>query len=250
LREYYSAHAGSLPKVDLDRLQRSPLRLLDSKEPESQALAEAAPRSVDYLSEASARRWQETLQLLDSLKTVYPDLTYAVDHRLVRGLDYYTHTVFEVEPEGAQGQSTLLGGGRYDGLMEVLGGLPTPGVGFAAGLERFILNLQKQRVDVDTAPSVDLVLVHMGEAAASRAVEVAAALRLRGVSAVVATAGRSLKAQMRFADSVSARYALIIGERELARGVGSLKTLSEGGEQTEVSLTPEAVAAEVAPRLS
>jgi histidyl-tRNA synthetase len=243
LRDYYSKHAPELPQVDRDRLDRSPLRLLDSKEPESQSLAENAPRSVDYLSDASRRRWDDTLLLLDGLKAVYPDMTYTVDHRLVRGLDYYTHTVFEIEPEGGGGQSALLGGGRYDGLMEALGGQLTPGTGFAAGLERLVLNLQRQGAPVPPATAVNVVAIPLGEASTLKAVELAAALRLRGVSTVLAPAGRSLKDQLRFANTLSARYALILGERELQRGVAALKALAGDGGQVETPLDPDAILA-------
>lgn len=243
LRGYYSARLADLPAIDRERLGRSPLRLLDSKEPQSQELAVQAPRSIDYLSDASARRWESVLRAVDRLKAVYPELSYEVDHRLVRGLDYYTHTVFEIEPEGAQGQSTLLGGGRYDGLMEVIGGPRTPGIGFAAGLERFILNLQKQGVGVDAGRAVNVVIVHLGEAAASVALELAAGLRRGGTAALMAPAGKSMKAQMRYADAVESRYALIIGDREIAAGTGQLKDLKAGeGQQVEVKLDAEAVA--------
>jgi histidyl-tRNA synthetase len=241
LRDYYSRHMDELPKVDRDRLQRSPLRLLDSKEPESQALAEKAPRSVDYLSEANLRRWEETLLLLQQLQAVYPDLNFVVDHRLVRGLDYYTHTVFEIEPEGAGGQGALLGGGRYDGLMETLGGQPTPGTGFAAGLERLVLNLQLQERHVAPEASVQVVAVAVSAAASRKVVEVAAALRARGVSVVVAPAGRTMRDQLRFANALSTRHALIIGDRELERGVATLKRMTGEGEQTEIGLDGEAI---------
>ncbi|MEX0762329.1 MAG: histidine--tRNA ligase [Dehalococcoidia bacterium] len=244
LKAYYEKHIDSLPKVARDRLERAPLRLLDAKEPECQDLAHDAPKSLDYLSEENARHWEEFLGLLDGLKLVYPDLNYTVDHRLVRGLDYYTRTVFEIEPEDARGQSTLLAGGRYDGLMEKLGGPPTPGIGFAAGLERLILNVQRQEVPVPGPPVLDIVTVHLGEAAQARAAQLAAALRLEGLSVVNAPAGRSMKAQMRYANQASARFALIIGEREIERGVAALKPL-DGGEQVEVPLEASAIAAAV-----
>jgi len=248
LRGYYSSHASRLPEIDRQRLQRSPLRLLDSKEPESQALAEKAPKSVDHLSEDSARRWKETLRLLEGLARVYPGFGYSVDHRLVRGLDYYTHTVFEVEPADAKGQSTVLGGGRYDGLMEVLGGPPTSGIGFAAGLERPILNLQKQGVEPPNRASVQLVAVHMGEAAQVKVMQLASELRAAGVSCVLAPAERSLKAQLRYADAVGAPYALIVGVRELERGAGALKALKGDGAQVEVPLDAAKIAEMVRPK--
>ncbi len=247
LREYYAAHLATLPALDRDRLQRSPLRLLDSKEPGSQALAEKAPRSLDYLSEANRRRWDETLTLLDELKRVYPDFSYAVDHRLVRGLDYYTHTVFEIEPLDASGQSTLLGGGRYDGLMELLDGPPTPGIGFAAGIERLILNLQRQGIAPTVPTAVEVVVAALGDAATRRGVELAAALRSRGVATVLGPAGRGLKDQLRFANGLAARHLLILGDRELQKGVAALKPLQGDGGQIEVPLDAQKIFEAVRP---
>ena len=248
LRAYYAQHADELPKVDRDRLQRSPLRLLDSKEPESQALAERAPKSVDYLSDANRARWDQTLRLLDGLKSVYPEMDYAVDHRLVRGFDYYTHTVFEIEPAGAQGQSTLLGGGRYDGLMEALGGQPTPGIGFAAGLERLVLNLRKQTPAESSGTGVQIVAVALGDAASQKVVEIAAALRAKGVATVIAPSGRPMRDQLRFANSLSAKYALIVGQKEIERGVATLKIMAAEGGQFEVGLDVHAVLAAIGQR--
>ncbi|MFW6174513.1 MAG: histidine--tRNA ligase [Chloroflexota bacterium] len=240
LGEYYSQHLESLPKEAQDRLKRAPLRLLDSKDPRLQELAGDAPRSLDYMGEESRAHWERLLSLLDGLKPVYPDLNYVVDHRLVRGLDYYNRTVFEIEPRDAGGQSTLLAGGRYDPLVEILGGDPAPGIGFAAGLERLILGLKEQETPIPETPPIDVVVVRPGDTERERAAQAAAALRARGLSVVVAPA-RSMRAQLRYADSLSAQYALILGDRELERGKATLKPLDGSGEQSEVALDPAAI---------
>jgi len=160
----------------------------------------------------------------------------------VRGLDYYTRTVFEIEPEKAAGQSTLLGGGRYDGLIEEIGGAPTPGIGFALGLDRIISEVKSQEGFVPPEIGPDVVIVHLGDEAGLRASALAAGLRDDGIGVFVAPAGRSMRAQMRYSNSMNARYALIIGDRELESGEGSLRPLQDDGDQSGVPLSVEAIA--------
>ena len=234
LRDYYAPFADRLPKVARDRLERAPLRLLDSKEPDARELAADAPKSVDFLGEDAAAHWEQLLLLLDGLRTVYSGFSYSVDHRLARGLDYYNRTVFEFEPKGAGGQRTLIAGGRYDPLIEILGGNPTPGIGFGSGIERIIIELRSQEVPVDKPRGIDVVVVHLGEDAGDIAMRTAAELRAAGTSVIVAPP-KSMKAQMRYANSASARFALIMGSREIERGVVALKSMV-GGEQIEVTL--------------
>jgi len=150
--------------------------------------------------------------------------------RLVRGLDYYTRTVFEVQPEEEGGQSSIGGGGRYDGLIEQLGGRPTPGIGFGTGIERIILNLKRQGAAVPQPQRVQVLVAYTTPAARVEAFRVASELRRAGIAALASTGERSLKAQMRHADGIGARYAAIIGERELAEGTVTLRRL-ETGEQ-------------------
>ena len=154
------------------------------------------------------------------------DIPYQLDSRLVRGLDYYTRTVFEIVPPGRGSQNTILAGGRYDGLIEQLGGNPTPGIGFAAGIERIILNLQAQQVPVPDDPDTKTLVAHVGPDAAKMGMELASELRARGAPAVLAPAGRSLKAQLRYASSIKAAHAVIIGEREIESGLLVLRDLS------------------------
>ena len=242
LRDYYRDHIDDICEDDRRRLERAPLRLLDCKKSQCQSIGDTAPKSTDYLCNACKAHWVLVLALLEGLKETYPDLDYYVDHRLVRGLDYYTRTVFEIEPENAAGQSTLLGGGRYDGLIEEIGGQPTPGIGFASGLDRLVAHVKSQEDFESPELGPDVVIVHLGEAAGRRGASLAAGLRAAGVAVLVAPAGRSMRAQMRYSNALNARYALIIGDRELESGEGSLRPLQEDSGQAGVSLDVEAIA--------
>ena len=240
LRSYFRPHAGGLSPLDRGRLERSPLRLLDSKEPYMLELGAEAPRSIDYLDEECRDHWDETLAHVEDLKPLYPDFRFQTDHRLVRGLDYYTRTVFEIHPRQEGAQSSVLSGGRYDGLVEELGGPPTPGIGFGSGIERHILNLKRQDSSPDDNLSrPEVVVVHIGPEVRRSAVALTSQLRSEGLAAVMAP-DRSMRGQMRYAGGLSATYALIVGGRELERGVVSLKPLG-GGDQTEVPLDPDSI---------
>jgi histidyl-tRNA synthetase len=146
------------------------------------------------------------------------EISYQVDHRLVRGLDYYTRTVFEVQPRDVGGQSTILGGGRYDGLIEELGGRTTPGIGFATGMERLTLNLQRGEIEVPEAPSPIYLVANVGAGARPAALKLAADLRRVGVGAILSSGSRALRGQMRQANALNIPYALILGDDELERG--------------------------------
>ena len=243
LENYFSGVADQLPKLDRARLDRAPLRVLDSKAKETQTLADAAPKSVDYINGEAKEHWDELLSLLDNLKEVYPDFSYKVDHRLVRGLDYYNRTVFEYEPLDAGGQGTLLAGGRYDPLISILGGQETPAIGFGSGIERMILELKKQEAKIAPSAGPDIVVVTLGDAASAGA-KLATALRAANVSTVLAPS-RSMKAQMRYANQQNASNVVIIGDREVENGVASVKNLSESGAQSEVSLDVTSIAEHV-----
>jgi len=213
LRSYYAVHLAILCDDCTERQVRNPLRLLDCKRPGCQALAEAAPKSIDYLCPECRAHFEKLTHYLGRLK-----LPYAVNHRLVRGLDYYTRTVFEVQPLSEGAQSTLGGGGRYDGLIEALGGPPTPALGFATGIERIIINLKKQGVKIPEARRPDVFIAHIGKAAQDEAVALAARLRLSGIGVLQSYGERSLKAQLRQAGSLGVRYALITGDDEVNSG--------------------------------
>ena len=159
-------------------------------------------------------------------------IPHVVNPRLVRGLDYYTRTVYEVQPEEEGGQSTVGGGGRYDGLIEQIGGRPTPGVGFATGIERIILNMKRQAVPLPSASQLDVFVVCASAAARVFAFKLASDLRRGGISALVGDSTRSLKAQMRHASSLDAAYAAIVGDRELEAATVTLKRLADGAQET------------------
>lgn len=244
LEKYFLGVSDQLPKVDRDRLNRAPLRVLDSKAKETQALADAAPKSVDYINGEAKEHWDALLVLLDNLKNVYLGFSYKVDHRLVRGLDYYNRTVFEFEPSEVPGsQGTLIAGGRYDPLMGILGGQETPAIGFAGGLERLILELKKQELPVTSSKGPDIVVVTLGDAGVAGAA-LASGLRAANVSTVLAPK-RSMKAQMRYANQQNASNIVIIGDREVENGVVSVKNLAQGGDQSEVALDAASIAAHV-----
>jgi histidyl-tRNA synthetase len=182
---------------------------------------------------------------LDQLVDAGSLLQYTVDSSLVRGLDYYTRTVFEFEPPEEAGQSTLLGGGRYDPLIELLDGQPTPGIGFGSGIERVILNLEKQGVGAPSSGTVDVIGVHVGDAARSRLLTIASGLRTLGHAVVLAPRGRGMRSQMRYANGLRARYALILGDRDLEAGVATLRPLIGNGDQVEVPLDVAAISSTI-----
>ncbi len=230
LRAYFEAQQGGLVHEDCRRrLQTNPLRLLDCKEESCQPGIESAPRSVDYLCGDCSDHWGGLLGWLDRLR-----IPHSLDSGLVRGLDYYTRTVFEIVPENGGSQGTILAGGRYDGLIEQLGGSRTPGIGFATGIERIILNLEAQAVATPGSAGTKVLVAHVGDPAKEAAFALGSEIRSRGLPAVLAPSGRSLKAQMRYASSIRATHAVIIGERELQSGRLALRDLALS-EQRELS---------------
>jgi histidyl-tRNA synthetase len=190
----------------------------------------AAPSILNYLCDECAEHFAQLREYLDMLGR-----PYTLNHRLVRGLDYYTKTVFEVWAAGIGAQAAVCGGGRYDGLAEILGGPPTPGVGVAAGIERIILVMKAQELTVPPLPSPAVFLAHLGDQARREAVRLADELRHAGVAVWTAFGQRGLKSQMREADKRGTRWVVILGEDELARGVAAVRDMTTG-EQTDVGL--------------
>ena len=231
LREHFSPHAAHMGRDDRRRLDTNPLRLLDSKELAGESFMASAPRSVDYIGDEAREHWQELLGYLDAL-----GIPYRLDHTLVRGLDYYTRTVFEVHPAREGAQSAVCAGGRYDGLIEQLGGRPTPGIGFAAGIERLIMNLREQGSEAPDAASAPLVMAYRGERAKAEAVRLAAKLRAASETAVVVAPPRSLKAQLRYASAIGARGVFILGDAELENGTVTYRDMATS-EQREVPMS-------------
>jgi histidyl-tRNA synthetase len=230
LQSYYAGHALKLCPDCRTRLKRNPLRLLDCKQAACQKVAEAAPKSVDHLCNECAEHFNQLKRYLKLLK-----LPFNVNHQLVRGLDYYTRTVFEIQPEAGGAQSTLAGGGRYDDLIEELGGKPTPAIGFAAGMERLILNLKEQKVAITPLPKPRVFIACLGDEAKTTATKLASELRGTGVGVVAALGDKSLKAQLRQANSLGVRYAVIIGEEEVRAGTVVLRDMASA-EQKNVAV--------------
>ena len=226
LRSYYRDRQAHLCPDCQQRLERNALRLLDCKREGCRQYGDDAPRSVDHLCDDCQSHWDRLRQYLSLM-----DIPYQVDHRLVRGLDYYTRTVFEIQPLQEGGQSTIVGGGRYDGLIEEIGGRPTPGIGFATGMERLALNLQRQEVLVDDEPSPQYLVVSIGESARDTALDVAVRMRQQGTGAILGSAGRSLKGQLRQANALSIPYVAIIGEDEVAANSITIRDMATGGQE-------------------
>jgi histidyl-tRNA synthetase len=230
LKQHYSDHINRLcPDCEV-RLVKNPLRLLDCKKTTCQEIAEAAPQITDYLCHECQLHFQSVREYLGVL-----GIPFGLNPRLVRGLDYYTRTVFEVEPQANGGQSALGGGGRYDNLIEELGGKPTPAVGFATGLERIILNLKRQKLDIPALPRPDVFIASLSGEAKTAAIKLASELREAGIAVIMATGDKSLKGQMRQADSLGIAYALIIGKQELSQGNVIWRNMGSG-EQKTISL--------------
>ena len=225
LAEYFREHLDGLCDDCRRRLETNPLRLLDEKRPECQAVLNGAPQSADHLCPDCRTHFETWLGYLETA-----GIPFAINPRLVRGLDYYTRSVWEVWPQAAGAQSTIGGGGRYDGLAEQLGGRPTPGVGFASGVERIILELKDQRVEIAPVASLAAYIVYRDEGAKRRAFELAESLRGAGVSVDVSFGDRALRKQLGAADRAGARFALVVGEDPHSVGMKDLQS----GEQRDV----------------
>ena len=226
---YFEQHADLLDEDAKRRLHTNPLRILDSKNPRMQAMCEAAPKLLDCLGEASRQHFNQLCQLLESA-----GVAYQINARLVRGLDYYNRTVFEWVTTKLGAQGTIAGGGRYDSLVERLGGNPTPACGFGIGLERVFLLMQEYGVTASNTP--DIYLVNVGELAEKQAFSVAETLRSAGLKVVLHAGGGSFKSQMKKADRSGARYAAILGDDEVQANLIALKPLLQAGEQIKCSI--------------
>ncbi|HIQ00793.1 MAG TPA: histidine--tRNA ligase [Anaerolineales bacterium] len=230
LKSYYHRHVDQICDDCRRRLETNPLRVLDCKAAQCQPVIEAAPPIGDHLCDECADHFAQLREYLDLLGK-----PYTLNHRLVRGLDYYTKTVFEVWAAGIGAQAAVCGGGRYDGLAEILGGPSTPAVGVAAGLERIILGMKAQEVGVPPLPPPPVFLAHLGPEARQEAARLADGLRRAGIGAWLAFGERGLKSQLREANKRGASYVVLIGEDELAQGVAAVRDMRTG-EQTEVGL--------------
>jgi histidyl-tRNA synthetase len=230
LVEYLSGHRDALSKDSLDRLERNPLRVLDSKEESDRKIVADAPLFGDYLNPASRDYFQAVKDGLDAI-----GIAYKVSPRLVRGLDYYCHTAFEFVTTDLGSQGTVLGGGRYDGLIELMGGPSTPGIGWAAGIERLAMLTAEP-----PAPPRPVAIVPLGEAAERKALALTEQLRRDGFHVDLGYGG-NMSRRMKRANRVNAAAAVILGDNELAQGVAGLKNL-DSGEQEQIALDQLATA--------
>jgi histidyl-tRNA synthetase len=219
--------AGELAADDREKIDSHPLRVLDSKRPETQAVVSGAPRIADVLDDASRAHFERVQAGLTAL-----GIPFAVEPGLVRGLDYYTHTLFEFQSEALEtAQSTIIGGGRYDGLVEQLGGPSTPGIGFGSGIERMLLACDAEDVFPGPATTLDVFVVDTTDGSAAR--DLTHELRAAGLRTDRAFDGRSMKAQMKAAGRSGARVAVIVGEREVADGTATIRDLIAGEQEVE-----------------
>ena len=239
LTDALADYGSSMGETDRLRLKHNPLRLFDSKDPYTQQLLrDHAPLISENISDTDRKHFDAVQAGLTRL-----DIKYEIDEKLVRGLDYYTGTVFEITSEALGAQDAVCGGGRYDGLVAELGGHDTPAVGFAAGIERLLLASGEAFKSAALQPRPDVYLAVIGDGPMEKAPSMAAALRGKGISVMLETLRRSLKAQLREANRSGARYTLILGEDELAKGVCSLKSMATGDqEEVDISELTEVVA--------
>lgn len=230
LVDYLQACYDQLAPVDRERLDYNPLRVLDSKEPGMDELLVSAPHIVDYLCDECRDHFAELRAYMDHLSK-----PYTVNFRLVRGLDYYTKTVFEVWAKGLGAQNALFGGGRYDGLAETLGGPPTPGVGFGSGLERHVMTLKAQRIKPPSLPCPPVFIATLGEKARPVAIDLTVELRGSGLGTWMAFDQRGLRSQLREANKRGASYVVILGQDEIDSGQATVRDMVQG-EQERVAL--------------
>jgi len=240
LRAYYRPHLDEVCEDCRRRFEVAPMRLLDCKHEHDQEIARRAPRMLDHLCEPCRAHFAGVRAHLDAL-----GLAYTVDPYIVRGLDYYTRTAWEAFSGALGAQNVIFGGGRYDGLAEQLGGRPTPGVGFGMGLERLLLVLEQEGIEVPPGPGLDVYIATAGTDP-SRALGLADRLRRAGLAADVDVMARGLRAQMKQADRLGARFVLVLGEDEIRRGVAAIREMATGAqEEMALDALPGLLAAKV-----
>jgi len=223
LKEFFIGKERNLPELDRARLATNPLRLLDSKEEDTQILIKSAPQLEQFLDNESKEYHATVLEYLQELGIAYQE-----NPRLVRGLDYYTQTVFEFWDESTGAQNAVGGGGRYDGLIELLGGKPTPGIGFAGGMERIIWHMKEAGVEAPHKDQVDVFVAQLGPEAKKQCLTLISRLRDKGVHTIGALGEASLKSQLRHADRFGAKYTLLLGQMEVKEGTTIMRDMAAG----------------------
>ncbi|QUI23690.1 histidine--tRNA ligase [Vallitalea pronyensis] len=230
LKTFLDKHMNTLCPTCLERYEKNPLRILDCKNPDCKKVLQDAPLAKDQLDDACKEHFESLLQLLDAM-----GIDYVVDPWIVRGLDYYTRTVFEFISTDIGAQGTVCGGGRYDKLIEECGGKPTPAVGFGAGIERLIMTMEAVNGPMAFEPSRDIYLGAMGDDAMKTTFALVNDLREHGISAETDLMSRSVKAQMKYANKIGSKYSVIIGDNEIAENNVRVKNM-EDGDVTEVQI--------------
>ena len=230
LKEYFKTNIENLCGTCKERLERNPMRILDCKSPVCKEIAKNAPVVIDYLCEECENHFQEVKKHLDA-----SGIKYTVNPHIVRGLDYYTRTVFEFVSGDIGAQSTVCGGGRYDGLIAQMGGQPTASLGFGMGIERLMMVLESQKTELPKTSNCDLYISIMGDSASLKATELCTKLRADGFKVQTDICGRGLKAQMKYADKIDATFTLVLGDNELTENKAALKNM-RSGEVTDVNL--------------
>ncbi len=230
LKEYFSANADTLCDTCKDRLDRNPMRILDCKSPICKELAENAPTVLDYLCDECRDHFEKVKAHLNAM-----NIAFTVNPKIVRGLDYYTRTVFEFVSGDIGAQSTVCGGGRYDGLIKQMGGQDTPSLGFAMGIERLMMVLKAQNAEMPEEKTCDLFIATLGDKASLKASALCKELRDEGYKAQTDICSRGLKAQMKYANKIGAKFTLVLGDNEVDSGKASLKNMSDSSER-EINL--------------
>lgn len=233
LREYFEQYKDKLCETCLSRLEKNPMRILDCKSPEDKEIAKNAPKVTDYLCEECQEHFQQVKSYLDCA-----GVEYTVNPTIVRGLDYYTKTVFEFVTDYIGAQGTVCGGGRYDGLVEELGGKHVPSLGFAMGMERLLMLMEKQGIEIPAPSPCDLYIAPLGEEAKKKAFALVGKVRESGLFAETDVVSRGLRAQMKYADKIGARFSIVLGDDEITKGEAVVKNM-ETGQQTKISLNED-----------
>ena len=230
LKEYFYGYKDELCETCNSRLEKNPMRILDCKSPVCSKIAQGAPKITDYLCDECKEHFASVQKYLDAA-----GVEYTVNPTIVRGLDYYTKTVFEFVTDFIGAQGTVCGGGRYDGLIEELGGKHLPSLGFAMGIERLLMLMDKQGIEIPKPSTCDLYVAVMGESASLKSFEIIKAVRYCGLIAETDIVGRGLRAQMKYADKIGAKFSMVLGDNEIEQGKAVIKNMSSG-EQTEIVL--------------
>ncbi len=239
LREYLSGHYDELCDTCKSRYERNPMRILDCKSPVCKQIAKGAPLLIDNICQECEAHFEQVKKYLEAV-----GMDYEIDPYIVRGLDYYTKTVFEITAQNKNSNNTICGGGRYDGLVEELGGNATPACGFALGMERLLLTMEEQGIEIPDTSNVKIFVGSMGEQSSMFAHRLVQELRSIGVSAERDHMDRSVKAQLKYANKIRAEYVIVLGDDEIESGKVKLKNMAKGEEIT-VDATAEAIAKEI-----